>query len=138
MTAVKRLLTRIHRWNKFARISVVAATGVILSWVTYEIVYLINFLEPRASTSWFISFVLGVIRQHHLHRLISFPETETRYLTSLRRDFVSSIGLLFASSTLNWILTEPLDLHHRLAWAVCIVTVAGCTYILMKTYIFRS
>lgn len=131
-------LDRLKARREPERVLAVALAGVALSWATYEIVYWLNPYEPRATTSWVISFLIGVARQHHLHRMISFPGSGVRYMTSLRRDFTASLALMLLSSALNWFLTGYLDVHHRIAWVVCVTCVAAGAYALMKFYVFRK
>jgi putative flippase GtrA len=53
------------------RMLLVAGVGVVLGFVTYEIVYVLNPFSPKATVSWTIAFVIGIARQHALHR--KFP-----------------------------------------------------------------
>jgi hypothetical protein len=51
---------------------------------TYEIIYWFNPFEPRATTSWAVSFLIGVTRQHGLHRMLTFTH-QSPYWPSLGR-----------------------------------------------------
>ncbi len=126
----------LHRRPELARVGVVALIGTVLSWVTYETVYFLNPFEPRASTSWAVSFTIGVFRQHHLHRTLSFPQTAVPYRTSLLRDIIASLIVIVLSTTLNFTLNEIGKINHRTAWAICLVSVAAIDYLLIKLYVF--
>lgn len=119
------------------RVSITAAIGTVLAWITYEIVHLLNPIEPQATTSWVIAFSLGIVRQHHLHRTLSFPKNGVPYGLSLWRDLLASLGIVAASAALNFALTEIAGLHHRTAWAICLASVAVFDYLIMKFFVFR-
>ena len=127
----------IHKRPELARVGVVALIGTVMSWVTYEIVYFFNPFEPRATTSWAVSFTIGVFRQHHLHRNLTFPQNGVPYGTSLGRDIVASLIVIVLSTILNFALTEIGKINYRAAWAVCLVSVAAVDYMLIKLFVFR-
>ena len=131
-----RLAEWIHARDEIVRVAIVAAIGTVLAWITYELIFWVNPFEPRATSSWFVAFFIGIFRQHHPHRTISFPESDGSYLASLRRDFVASIGIIVLSTAVNYVATEVAELHHRLAWVLCVAFVAGIEYLLMKFFVF--
>ena len=133
---MNRLLAWIRARDEIVRVAFVAAIGTVLAWITYELVFWANPLEPRAASSWFMAFVIGIFRQHHLHRTISFPDTDGSYAASLRRDVVASIGILSLSTLLNYLVTEVAGLHHRAGWVACVAFVAGFEYLVMKLFVF--
>lgn len=128
----------IHRQNEFVRICIVAGIGTVASFITYEIVFFLNTVEPRATTSWTLSFTIGVFRQHHLQRWLAFPNTRTRYGVSLKREWLASILVLVVSAALNFLCTELMHLNHRVAWAICLIFAAGMEYCALKFFVFRS
>jgi putative flippase GtrA len=132
------LLARLRSRPQYERVAVVAALGAAASWLTYEIIFFLNPIEPRATSSWIIAYGVGVIRQHHLHRLISFPDPPVRYSVSLARDYASSIVILGTSAGLNWFLVSSAAVDHRLAWLLCTCVVALSGYLAMKVFVFRS
>ena len=128
----------VHGQQELVRIGVTAAIGTVLAWITYEIIYYVNWFEPKATTSWTMAFVIGVFRQHHLHRTLSFPQIDVSYGTSLKRDALASILVATAGTLLNYVLTERIGLHHRQAWGACLVGVATLEYVFLKTFVFRG
>jgi len=110
--------------------------GALLGFVTYEIIYFINPFEPKASISWFLAFIAGVARQHALHRWLTF-NFKTPYWKSLFKAYVMYSGSLLLSSALNWFLTEIIQLHHRIAWACCLLITALISLVLLKKYVFK-
>lgn len=125
-----------RRRDEIVRVSIVALIGTIAAWLTYEIVFLLNGIEPRATVSWSIAFVIGIFRQHHLHRVLSFPENALPYAATLKRDIVASIGVFLLSTALIYTLTEFLGLHHRPAWLAGIIFVALFEYLVLKFFVF--
>ena len=126
----------VHARDEIVRVALAALIGTFLAWVTYELVFWVNPMEPRATTSWALAFFIGIFRQHHLHRTISFPKSAVSYGVSLRRDFAASIGVALLSTALNYLLSEVLQSHHRVAWFGCVAFVAGFEYLVMKLYVF--
>lgn len=115
---------------------VTALIGLIAALVTYEVIYWLNPLQPRASTSCFFAFVIGVARQHALHRWLTFTE-RTTYLPSLMRAYVLDSGSVTIGTGLNWLLTEVWGVGHRVAWLICLITAAVITLLTLKRFVFR-
>ncbi|GGE61888.1 GtrA family protein [Actibacterium pelagium] len=128
----------VHDQPELVRIAIVAVMGTALSWVTYEIVYFLNPFSPRAPLSWGMAFTIGIFRQHHLHRTLSFPKARLSYLSSLQREIAASVLILLIGVILNYSLTQVFDLQHRVAWGLCLVTVSGIEYALMKLFVFSG
>ncbi|MHA3980012.1 GtrA family protein [Halovulum sp. GXIMD14794] len=135
---LQRVIGWIHRRPELVRVAITALINTVLAWITYEIVYALNGLDSRATTSWVIAFTIGIFRQHHLHRRLSFPNNRNSYLISLTREIWSSIWILAASAGLNYTLVSIFGFHHRTTWAVCLLTVAALDYTMMKLYVFRG
>ncbi len=128
----------IHRRPELARVCITAAIGTFFALITYEIVHAVNTIEPRATTSWAIAFSIGIIRQHHLHRTLSFPGNRVPYGQSLLRDAAVSLAVFVGSTAGNFVLTERVGLYHRWAWACCLAGAALFEYLLMKFFVFQS
>lgn len=135
---LRGLVHRVHDQPELVRVAIVATIGTFLAWATYEIVYLLNPFSPRATISWVLAFAIGIFRQHHLHRTLSFPHARLSYISSLKRDAAASVFILLTSGALNYALTQVVMLNHRLAWAICLGSVAGLEYALMKFFVFRG
>ena len=135
MTA-RRLVDHYHRMPEKVRLSVTAVIGAGLSLVTYEIIFFLNPMAPKATTSWALSFIVNIARQHALHRWLSFTHP-TRYWPSLFRAYVMYSGTAVATTFLNYWLTTSLALNHRLVWLLCMLTTALISLLLLKRYVFR-
>ena len=128
-------VARYHRLPETVRMVLTANLGALTGWVTYEIVYLVNPLLPRATTSWTIAFLVGVPRQHALHRWLTFTH-KTPYWPSLGRAYVMYSASLLFGTGLDWVLTEPLGVHHRVAWLCCLVMTALISLFLLRSFVF--
>ncbi|AXG69892.1 GtrA-like protein [Kordia sp. SMS9] len=115
---------------------IIAVIGAVLGFVTYEIVYYFNPFSPRATISWIFAFIIGIARQHALHRQFTFSH-KTSYFKSLYRAYVVDIGALVFSTGLNWLLAEALHLNHRLVWGICLASTALISLVFLKKYIFK-
>lgn len=117
--------------------SITAILGAGIGYVTYELIYYFNPVQPRASSSWFLAFVIGVARQHALHRWLTFLH-KTPYWGSLRRAYVMYSGSLLVTSLFNWVLTEHFQLSHRLAWFICLLLTGLISLVFLKSFVFRD
>ncbi len=114
----------------------VAIIGALIGLVTYEIIYFLNPFEPRASSSWFVAYLINIFRQHSLHRWLTFSHKGS-YWKSLRRAYVMYSGSLMIGVILNWILVELLSVNHRLAWLFCLIVTASISFFFLKRYVFK-
>ena len=135
---LNRFVIWVHAQREIVRVAIAAAIGTFLAWVTYELVHYLNPIEPRATTSWAFAFSIGVFRQHHLHRRLSFPASLRSYSGSLSREAAASVFILIIGTALNYWLTESVGLHHRIAWLGCLISVAVLEYGLMKFFVFLN
>lgn len=112
--------------------------GAGIGWLTYEIVYWLNPLrEFRATTSWILAFLVGVTRQHGLHRTLTFTH-HSPYWPSLGRAYVFYSVSAVLGAGLNSILTVRFGLHHRIAWAACLLLTALLSVLFLKRLVFRT
>lgn len=130
-----RLLARYHALPEKVRMVLTAILGALTGLVTYEIFYALDPFEPRATTAWTASFLVGIARQHGLHRLLTFTHP-TPYWRSLRRAYVMYSGTLLWGTGLNWVLTEKLGVGHQVAWFCCLMSTATISLFLLKRFVF--
>ncbi|WP_299111176.1 GtrA family protein [uncultured Winogradskyella sp.] len=126
-----------YKQSEFVRMLVIAILGAILGFITYEIIYYLNPLSPKATISWTIAFLVGVIRQHALHRHFTFLN-KAPYFKSLYKAYIVDLGVLIFSSALNWFLIETLYLNHRLTWLICLLLSSLISMIFLRNYIFKK
>ncbi len=132
------ILAAYHQLPETVRLGVTAIIGAGIGWVTYEIIYRINPLrETRATTSWAIAFLLGVIRQHWLHRMLTFTH-DSPYWPSLKRAYLFYSVSAFLGIGVSYLLTVRLGLHHRLAWAACLLLTASISALFLKRLVFGN
>ena len=130
-------LQRFRRLPETARLAFIAVLGALIGLVTYEIIYFVNPLEPRASTSWLAAFAIGVPRQYSLHRWLTFS-TAVPYGPRLARAYVLYAAIALLTTALNWLLVEQLGLPHRLAWLACITTTGLVNLFALKPLVFAD
>ncbi len=127
-----------HQLPEPLRLVCTAILGAGIGWVTYEIIYWLNPLhESRATTSWALAFLLGVARQHGLHRTLTFTH-HSPYWSSLGRAYLFYSVSAFLGAGVNYTLTVRLGLHHRLAWAACLLLTACISIVFLKRLVFRT
>lgn len=132
------LLARYRALPETLRMGLTAALGALLGLVIYEIIYRIVWFEPRATVSWTLGFLLGVGRQHALHRHLSFHGRPAPYWRSLGRAYVMYSGSMLFGAGLNWVLVEVAGLHHRLAWLCCLMSTATISLVFLKRFVFAA
>jgi putative flippase GtrA len=132
------LLERYRGMPLKLRMAATAALGASLGLVIYEIIYAIVWFEPRATVSWTLGFVIGVGRQHALHRALTFGGQATPYWRSLRRAYVMYSGSMLFGAGLDWVLVERLGVHHRLAWLACLASTATISLVFLQRFVFAE
>lgn len=129
------MVSRYHTLPEKLRMVLTATLGALTGLVTYEIVYLINPFEPRATTAWSASFLVGIARQHGLHRALTFAH-HSPYWPSLGRAYVMYTGALVVGTVLNWVLTRKLGVGHHQAWLCCLLSTSTISLIFLKQFVF--
>jgi len=130
------LVARYHALPEKVRMVTTALLGALIGLATYEVIFAIQPFEPRAPVSWAVAFLIGVVRQHGLHRWLTFPERRGPYLASLGRAYLMYAGSLCFGTVLDWSLTEGLGVHHRLAWLACLLSTATISLVFLKRFVF--
>ncbi|GIX06598.1 MAG: hypothetical protein KatS3mg115_1001 [Candidatus Poribacteria bacterium] len=136
-SSLRRIGERFQGASEPVRIAVVSSLGTGLGWLTYELIYWLNPLPEvwRATSSWLVAFVLGVVRQHALHRWLTFSH-ETPYWESLGRAYLFYASLATLGATLNGYLILTLGWHHRWAYLASVLATGVLTLTLMKRLVF--
>ena len=130
-------LRRFRRLPEKLRLAIVALLGALIGLVTYELIYWINPFRPRASSSWLMSFAIGVPRQYSLHRWLTFG-SDVPYGPRLARAYLLYAALAVLTTGLNWLLVERLGVRHRLAWLACIVMTGLINAFALKPLVFSA
>lgn len=128
-------LRRFDALPEKARLGVVALVGALIGLATYQLIYWINPLQPRAPTSWFAAFVIGVPRQYSLHRSLTF-RSDVPYAPHLARAYVLYSCIAIVTTSLNWLLVERFAVPHHLAWLACISTTGAINLFALKRLVF--
>ncbi len=131
------LVRQYHRMPDNLRLLVTALVGAAIGLLTYEIIYFLNPVQPKATISWALSSIVNIARQHALHRWLSFTYP-TPYWPSLGRAYVMYSGSAVVTILLNLALTAGLGINHRVVWLICMLTTAGISFIFLRRFVFRS
>jgi putative flippase GtrA len=127
-----------HQFPETLRMMLTAILGAGIGWITYEIIYwLIPAFSCRATASWVLAFTIGVVRQHALHRTLTFIE-HTPYLSSLGRAYIFYAMATFCGAFLNYTLTVHLEVHHRMAWLACLLLTGLLSFFFLKRMVFNG
>lgn len=132
------VLDRYRGMPEKARMVCTAILGAGVGLLTYELIYLVMPLTPRATISWIVAFIVGVARQHGLHRWLTFSERENSYWPSLGRAYLMYSAALVVGAVLDWVLTEEVGMHHRLAWLCCLLTTATISLVFLRKFVFAD
>jgi putative flippase GtrA len=127
--------TRFDRLPEKVRLLLVALAGALIGLATYQLIYWINPLQPRAPTSWLAAFIIGVPRQYSLHRSFTF-KSDVPYAPRLARAYVLYSCIAIVTTSLNWWLVERLAVPHHLAWLACISTTGAINLFALKPLVF--
>jgi hypothetical protein len=117
------------------RIVVTAFIGAAVGFATYQLIFAFNPLQPRATTSWLLAFLINIARQHGLHRTLTFPDSGP-YWPSLRRAYVMYASTAMATTALNWYLTTLSNLNHNVTWVICMGLTATISLLFLKRFVF--
>ena len=127
---------RFYSIPEVVRMFITAITGAGIGFITYEIIYWLNPLVTyRATTSWTAGFIIGVARQHWLHRLLTFTH-KSPYWKSLRRAYLFYSISALIGTLLNYYLTVYQMIDHRLAWLSCLAVTALMSTLFLKRFVF--
>ncbi|QXP61156.1 GtrA family protein [Olleya sp. HaHaR_3_96] len=130
-------LITLYKGSQYFRILIVAIIGAAFSFFTYEIIFYLNPFSPRATISWSVAFVIGVARQHALHRYFSFQDKRAYFISLYRAYVVDFSGLVF-SAALSWFLSQILQFNYRLTWLCCLLSTAVISLVFLKRFVFKS
>jgi putative flippase GtrA len=130
------LLRRYRSMPESVRIVATALIGAAVGFVTYVLIYALNPLHPRPTTSWFLAFLINIARQHALHRSLTFQHSGP-YWPSLRRAYVMYLGTAVATTALNWYLTIFRGFNHFATWLVCMALTAAISLLFLKRFVFK-
>jgi putative flippase GtrA len=130
------LLRRYHSMPEPVRIVATAIIGAAIGFITYLLIYALNPLHPRSTTSWFLAFLINIARQHALHRSLTFLRSGP-YWPSLGRAYVMYSGTAAATTVLNWYLSRFRGFNHYATWAVCMALTAAISLLFLKRFVFR-
>lgn len=122
---------------EWVRLVLTAVIGASIGLLTYEIIYWLMPVNPRATISWGTAYLIGIARQHALHRYLTYHHHDSPYWPSLGRAYVMYSGAFALGVLLDHGLTQYLGLHHRTAWFICLGVTALVSFVFLKRFVFK-
>jgi putative flippase GtrA len=112
-------------------------SSLIIGWFVYNIIYYLNPIPPRATSSWFIAYLFAVWQQHGMHWKFTFENRSLPYFQSLRNAYGAySIGLIF-STVVNYFLTESEGINIQIAWLISSISGVAFNFVLLRKMAFQ-
>ena len=138
-------MNRFSLWKQWGEIPervrfvIVGLFGVAIGWLIYNLIYiLIPESDNRATISWGIAYFLAILRQHALHYMLTFKESDAGYLESLIGAFlVYGIGF-FITTYVNSQLNTAIGLYHQYSYFLTVAIGVVYNYIFLKRLAFRK
>ena len=112
------LYSRADLSKDFGRYFVVACLNSIFMFAVYQLLYWWNLLDTyNAEFAWFVSFVIGTIEAHYVHRRVTF-KSKARYGESLYwMFFVYTIIGILSTLTISGLI-RTFEVQYQLAWVI--------------------
>jgi putative flippase GtrA len=130
--------SKFYEIPQIIRMLITALIGAFIGFLTYELICWLNPVTLyRATSSWMLSFLIGIARQHGLHRVFTFTH-KSPYWRSLGRAYLFYSASAIIGSALNLYLTKILSIHYRLAWLSCLVITALISVLFLEKLVFIS
>jgi putative flippase GtrA len=134
----KPKLTGAFNTRLIARFGLSGLLGIVVGLLLYEFTYAISApVRYRATFSYVVSYLVGIVVQHALHRQITFGKG-TPYLRSLRRTFVVYPIVLLVGSAANLFFVRAAGLHHRLAFWLTVVVSGLLSFVGLRFFAFNA
>jgi hypothetical protein len=86
----------------------------------------------RETVTWTVSYIISILWQHSLHRLLVFG-TSAPYVSSLLKVYVAYALSIASSSVINFLLVAYVGASHRQAWVLTLVITGVLNMYTVKT-----
>mgnify|MGYP001260358668 CR=1 FL=1 len=112
--------------------------GNILGWIIYNVIFFSNpFSWNKATTTWLLSYLIGVAQQHEMHRRWTFSETKQDYLDSLKNSYLAySLGLI-VSTIANYHFVYNMEIGLQVSWLLSVIASIVVNYFALKRFAFK-
>jgi len=112
--------------------------GNIIGWIIYNVIFFSNpFAWNKATTSWLLSYLIGVAQQHEMHRRWTFSESKQKYLDSLKNSYLAySLGLI-VSTIANYYFVYDLEIGLQVSWLLSVIASVVVNYFALKRFAFK-
>ena len=126
-------------YNKllFSRFFVVGVIGNLIGLAIYAAIFSIVQYEPRAAISWFLSSIVGIWKQHGLHRIFTFTDSREDYLRSLIKAYLSYSFIIASGTICHWSLVSILGVYHYYSWLITQVIHVAISFLILRRFVFK-
>ncbi len=129
----------LNYYNKllFSRFFVVGVIGNLIGLAIYAVIFSIVQYEPRAAISWFFSSIVGIWKQHGLHRIFTFTDSREDYFISLLKGYLSYSFMIVSGTSCHWFLVSILGVYHYYSWLITQVIHVAISFLILRRFVFR-
>ena len=112
------LYSRADLSKDFGRYFVVACLNSVFMFAVYQLVYWWDPLNTYAAEfAWFVSFIIGTIEAHYVHRRVTFKSKATYGESLYWMFFVYTIIGILSTLTISGLI-RSFEVQYQLAWVI--------------------
>ncbi len=120
-----------------ARFVVVGVIGNLIGLAIYALIYSTVQLEPRAAISWFLSALVGIWKQHGLHRMFTFTDSRDSYSRSLGKGYLGYSVIITSGTLVHWFIVSILGVYHYYSWFITKAFNLSFSFLVLRKFVFK-
>ena len=124
--------------EQVTRFVVVGVIGRLIGLAIYALIYSIVQIEPRAAISWFLSALVGIWKQHGLHRMFTFTESREPYLRSLGKGYLGYSVIIASGTLVHWFIVSTLGVYHYYSWFITQAFNLSFSFLVLRNFVFKQ
>jgi len=120
--------------GEFARFVAVGPLGVGLGALQFELLWLVNpWTEYRASSTWLVSSLVGVLWVHALHCRFTFAATARgRWRATLGRAYLLYTSSVALGTLIMWGLVDEVGVRRTPAWFITTALTSLFNFVVLR------
>ena len=123
--------------SQVTRFVTVGLFGTLIGLAIYAVVYSLVQVEPRAAIAWLLSSIVGIWKQHGLHRLFTFTDSKEPYLQSLLKGYAGYSAIIISGTSLQWYFVSILGFQHYYSWIMIKIMMTGFSLFILRRFVFK-
>jgi putative flippase GtrA len=131
---VTYLLSSKKQVTRFITIGVV---GNLIGLAIYAGVYSFVQIKPRAAISWFLSALIGIWKQHGLHRIFTFTDSRGPYFRSLARGYIGYSIIIISGTSFHWFIVSFIGIYHYYSWLMTKGVMLSFSFFVLRRFVFK-